>query len=375
MKKHWATKFFKKDDIITNDELAVLEQRLKFFVPKLFEMLKPAQWILYIIFWAVFVTILAKDALPDWQAFCVRFFSELLFTSLAVFPSLLMVEFWRPNLQHLSTLRVCVYICVLVCVNSFFAQAVALFFESIYHPALSMQSFLLACLISSVMAGGFALLFLLYFFHQHRQFWVLRQEFEKQLVAQNDLIKARLTPHSFFNGMNTLMSLIETNPVIATEFLQRVSTLFHASFEDVKEISLEEEIILCEHYLAIEAQRLGNKLVVVWDLPDNDSLYDVVIVSLTLQRVLEEILIHIVEMATETVYLKIQVVWENQVVKIFVNLDLPKNTLLIDHNLRQQMNFRIQSDRLKQQFGKSSEIHTQLDRDSLRIRIQYPLHD
>lgn len=84
------------------------------------------------------------------------------------------------------------------------------------------------------------------------------------------------------------MSLIESNPARASALLQHVSALFRASFNGAREISFEEEIALCEHYLAIESSRLADKLEVSWQLPDEDVMYDMVITALTLQSVLEK---------------------------------------------------------------------------------------
>ncbi|WP_227673895.1 histidine kinase, partial [Psychrobacter sanguinis] len=158
------------------------------------------------------------------------------------------------------------------------------------------QTFILNILFDAVIGGGFTLVFLLYFLRRYRETNALKQSFEQKLSAQNDVIKARIAPHFFFNTINTLVSLIESNPARASALLQHVSALFRASFNGAREISFEEEIALCEHYLAIESSRLADKLEVSWQLPDEDVMYDMVITALTLQSVLEKMLLNVVEM-------------------------------------------------------------------------------
>lgn len=120
------------------------------------------------------------------------------------------------------------------------------------------------------------------------------------------------------------MSLIESNPARASALLQHVSALFRASFNGAREISFEEEIALCEHYLAIESSRLADKLEVSWQLPDEDVMYDMVITALTLQSVLEKMLLNVVEMTTETIYINIRVTWQQHRVVITIGVALPK---------------------------------------------------
>ncbi|MGP9711966.1 histidine kinase, partial [Psychrobacter sp. AOP29-E1-7] len=61
------------------------------------------------------------------------------------------------------------------------------------------QTFILAIVFDTLIGGGFTLVFLLYFLRRYREMNALKQSFEHKLSAQNDVIKARLSPHFFFN--------------------------------------------------------------------------------------------------------------------------------------------------------------------------------
>ena len=179
----------------------------------------------------------------------------------------------------------------------------------------------------------------------------------------------------FFNTINTLVSLMESNPARASQLLQHVSALFRASFSGAREISFEEEIALCEHYLAIESSRLSDKLDVTWQLPDEDIMYDMVITALTLQSVLEKMLLNVVEMTTETIFIHIKVTWYEHRVNITISVQLPKKTLMINHDLRQHMNFYIQAERLRSYFGQSADIRSKVTNSQIITLIDYPLQD
>ena len=195
------------------------------------------------------------------------------------------------------------------------------------------------------------------------------------MSAQNDVLKARLAPHFFFNTIDTLMSLIESEPQRAAILLQHVSALFRASFNGAREISFEEEIALCEHYLAIESIRLADKLVVNWQLPKEDVMYDMVITALTLQSVIEKMLVNVIRMTTETIYIDIKVTWLQHRVDITISVQLPKKALLINHDLRQHMDFMIQAQRLRAYFGQSADIQSSIMNKQILTNISYPLQD
>ena len=67
-----------------------------------------------------------------------------------------------------------------------------------------------------------------------------------------------------------------------------MSRLFRASFQELKLVSLADEIELCQRYLAIESVRLGSRLHVEWKFdPNQPQFQQVQIPLLTLQPLLE----------------------------------------------------------------------------------------
>jgi len=120
-----------------------------------------------------------------------------------------------------------------------------------------------------------------------------------ELLARVQALQTRIRPHFLFNAMNTLAELIGMDSVRAEQAIQDISALFRASLNATGEISLTEELETCQHYLALEKLRLGERLQIEWRLPDEDTLYDMMIPALTLQPLLENAVYHGVETRSE----------------------------------------------------------------------------
>ena len=379
--KNWRSYRYKtsqqnKSSSIAKDEVALLAERLEFFIPKLMEVMKPWQWFIYIFFWSLFVTVINRYDIATWSDFLIQLFSRVLQNTLSIIPSLYLIDYLRPIFKSMSIPKASMYVLALLMVASTISMIlVMLVMINIGWFEYDRQTFILNILFNVLISGGFTLVFLLYFLRRYRETNALKQSFEQKLSAQNDVIKARIAPHFFFNTINTLVSLIESNPARASALLQHVSALFRASFNGAREISFEEEIALCEHYLAIESSRLADKLEVSWQLPDEDVMYDMVITALTLQSVLEKMLLNVVEMTTETIYINIRVTWQQHRVVITIGVALPKKTMIINHDLRQHMNFYIQAERLRAYFGQSADIKSSVTSSQIITVIDYPLQD
>ncbi|WP_352336300.1 histidine kinase [Psychrobacter sp. 16-MNA-CIBAN-0192] len=365
-----------KDLSIAKDEVALLAERLEFFVPKLMEMMRPWQWILYIFFWSLFVTIINRQDLATWSDFLIKFASRIVQNVATILPALYLIDYMRPTFRHENVVKVSLRILLLLTIGS--AVSVTLIMLIMINAGwieYNSQVFLNNVLFNVLITGGFTFVFLLYFLRRHRELMILKQSFEDKLTAQNDIMKSRISPHFFFNIINSLASLTETEPARAAILLQHISALFRASFDGAREISFEEEVALCEHYLAIEACRLADKLVVRWQLPEEDVMYDMIITALTLQMVLEKMLLNVVERTTETITIDIVVTWQSHRVIITVTVQLPDKTFMVAHELRQQINFNIQAERLRAHFGQDADIKSTITNTQVITIIDYPLQD
>ncbi len=148
-------------------------------------------------------------------------------------------------------------------------------FDYIRHSGIS-------CIVSAV--------FLRYLYIQAQ--WLKQVEAEHE--ARLDALQARMRPHFLFNSFNTIASLIKGRPAVAEELIHDLAELFRASLKrDGKMVKLSDEVELCEQYLNIEKQRLGERLVVKWKI---DSLPKTILIPpLALQPLLENAIYHGIE--------------------------------------------------------------------------------
>lgn len=239
-----------------------------------------------------------------------------------------------------------------------------------------LEPILLNILVNTLLTFSTIAILLIYFNLQYQHIRRVESINQQRLIEQNEQLKARITPHFFFNLLNTMQYLIESDPYEAEVMVRHVSTLYRVSFDETREIALMDEIELCESYLSIEKYRFDSKLKVTWQLPDADLLYDMVITSLTLQIVIEKMIVLVVEMTTEPICIDIAITWQNDVAKIDILTRLsPTIYQQIHKAIRTKLSFGSQIDILRQYYGDKATIVYYIDEHALDVTIQYPLKD
>jgi two-component sensor histidine kinase len=84
------------------------------------------------------------------------------------------------------------------------------------------------------------------------------QRFQAQLAA----LAAQLNPHLLFNALNTVASLIRTDPARAEQTIVRLSELYRGVLRSTDRAvhRLADELALCRAYLEVEQARFGDRL-------------------------------------------------------------------------------------------------------------------
>jgi sensor histidine kinase YesM len=95
----------------------------------------------------------------------------------------------------------------------------------------------------------------------------LMEEQLKTLAAQAELkaLKAQINPHFLFNSLNTVASLINTDPGRAEEAVEKLSDIFRYTLSSSNRefVTLQEELDFLDSYFDIEKVRFGDRLEVV----------------------------------------------------------------------------------------------------------------
>ena len=104
-------------------------------------------------------------------------------------------------------------------------------------------------------------------------------------------LQSQINPHFLFNVLNTMTSLIRTNPEKAREVTIDLSNYLRYNLDNnVKSVELIKELNQVDTYIKIEKVRFGDKLNIIYDV--DESLYNFQIPSLIIQPLVENSIKH-----------------------------------------------------------------------------------
>lgn len=110
--------------------------------------------------------------------------------------------------------------------------------------------------------------------------------------ARLNALRMQLDPHFLFNALNTISSLVVSQPKLARGMIEQLGDLLRLSLESGRrqQVRLGEELEFLGHYLAIQKTRFGDSLHVVIDV--SASARAVMVPSLILQPLVENAIRH-----------------------------------------------------------------------------------
>ncbi len=216
--------------------------------------------------------------------------------------------------------------------------------------------------ISAVLSA----LILRYLYVQHQ--WRAQVEAESQ--ARFQALQSRIRPHFLFNSMNTIANLTRADPRLAEEVVQDLSDLFRASLGDSRRLStLGDELDLCRGYLRIEAQRLGPRLQVEWQLqglPEQARLP-----ALVLQPLIENAVYHGIEPSAEGGRITISGVYRRNRVNLSIRNTRPA-VATPGHRQGNHMALENIRQRLLGCFGDEATLRTGEVDGEFQVRLVFP---
>jgi sensor histidine kinase YesM len=105
-------------------------------------------------------------------------------------------------------------------------------------------------------------------------------------------LKNQVDPHFLFNAFTSLDSLVHSNPDLASQFIRHLSKVYRYALQnrDKDMVSLQTEMEMLHHYIALQKIRFGTALVV--DIELDASLMDRRIAAVTLQMLMDNAIKH-----------------------------------------------------------------------------------
>jgi signal transduction histidine kinase len=185
---------------------------------------------------------------------------------------------WNPQLKHWER-----------AITVSWAQGLQVHWSVLAHSLISNVPLDLIFVFPSIALVGHAVAY-----HQSfRQGELRKSQLESQLArARLEALRSQLQPHFLFNTLNSISSLMMTDTRAADRMMTLLSDLLRKSLaSDASQlVSLAEELLFVDTYLAIETIRFEERLQVVRDIPV-DTL-DAQVPYLLLQPLIENAVRH-----------------------------------------------------------------------------------
>jgi len=181
-------------------------------------------------------------------------------------------------------------------------------------------------------------------------------------------LQSRIRPHFLFNTLNSAIALVRAEPAKAEALLEDLSDLFrHVLMDPADSVSLAEEIVLAQRYLAIEQVRFGERLRVQWAVDPQAS--HAKLPPLLLQPLVENAVVHGVEPSALGADVRVSTQRRGSVVVIKVTNTVPAGQGVQGQGLAQR-NVR---ERLALLHDVQGQFRSGLKDGLYQVRIEVPL--
>ncbi len=186
--------------------------------------------------------------------------------------------------------------------------------------------------------------------------------------ARLQALQARIRPHFLFNSLNTVLGVMRQDPRRAETMLEDFSDLMRVLMADNQKLApISGEIGLAKQYLGLEQLRLGERLMVEWDITGMPA--DALIPPMVLQPLLENAVYHGIEPRSEPGTIHIRVHRDGD--RVHIHLRNPYRGESDRHSGNRMALANIR-ERLALHFDAESSIKTIADDGSYRVHIVIP---
>ena len=186
--------------------------------------------------------------------------------------------------------------------------------------------------------------------------------------ARLQALQARIRPHFLFNSLNAVLGLMRSDPRRAETTLENLADLFRVFMRDARElVPMDDEIVTCKEYLAIEQLRLGERLQVIWQLDQMPG--DALLPGLLLQPLIENAVHHGIEPSAETGTIEIVVSRPGERVRVEIVNPLAPTPPVRPGNQMALSNVR---ERLMLLYDMEAELKTGVDNGRFRVLLEFP---
>lgn len=143
----------------------------------------------------------------------------------------------------------------------------------------------------------------------------IHENYRKEVArkdAELTLLQSQINPHLLYNALSGISSLVLSGKNSeAADFTKHLSQFYKTSLNQGKRIiTIQEEITITEHYIAIQNTRFKGMFHFDWDVDEHVLRKETL--KLMIQPFIENIVNHAVKDDTQTLQVKIKIYFENE---------------------------------------------------------------
>lgn len=187
--------------------------------------------------------------------------------------------------------------------------------------------------------------------------------------AKLQALQSRIRPHFFFNALNAALAVVRADPQRAERMLESIAELLRAVMGDVRKlVSFEQELDLCRRYVEIEQTRLGERLVVDWQIGAIHPRAKVP--QLLLQPIIENAVRYGAEKVAGTCEISVRVRQHGFNLEVFVSNPIAREPIQREGNQIGLANIR---GRLALLYDLEATLETRVRRERFELTLTVPV--
>ncbi len=203
-----------------------------------------------------------------------------------------------------------------------------------------------------------------YFFDRWSKTQIEAETLKRTAVqSQLDALKTQLDPHFLFNNFNTLTTIIEEDPKLATRYVEKLSQVYRYVLQTRSDdtVLLREELNFIENYLFLAKIRFGENLKIEIQVAENQK--DKFIPPVTLQLLCENAIKHNIVSKQNPLTIKISTIENDQ--------------LMVSNNLQKKISVEISTkiglQNIKQRYLLLGKSEPQIIENEKEFIVKLPL--
>jgi glucose-6-phosphate-specific signal transduction histidine kinase len=192
--------------------------------------------------------------------------------------------------------------------------------------------------------------------------------------AELAALRSQLNPHFILNTLHTLLGLVQRDPALAEQAIERIGDLLRYGLrlhrEAIDEVTLREEWDFVRSYLDLEALRLGDRLRLRMEA--DESAMECRVPAFVLQPLVENAIRHAVAPRARGGRLEVEARRNGDVLRLIVADDGP-GLKSASGDGGEGMGLHLLRDRLQALYGGAARLHLPVGHEGLRAQLELPV--